>query len=174
MSGFRRAIWIGGISALALAATAARVSQARQDRTSGKEFLLRVAEDGMDKIATGQYAMRHTARPEIRRFSLEMIDDQAIADDTLRELASRKGVELPQASATPLRGSRLVALRGEAFDRSYLEQVVSRHRAQLAEYKWEAQTAADPEIRDFASKMVPVLQVYLDTAERALSDLDNE
>lgn len=56
-------------------------------------------------------------------------------------------------------------LKGEAFDRRYIHEMVSGHTKAIAIYKKEAADAENPAIKSYAQTALPVLQKHLDGAK---------
>lgn len=66
---------------------------------------------------------------------------------------------------------RLSKLNGAAFDREYMSDMVKDHRADVAEFEKEANTARDPDVKAFAAKTLPTLQEHLRLAEATQNGL---
>jgi len=64
---------------------------------------------------------------------------------------------------------RLQGLSGAEFDREFMKQMVSDHKAAVADFQRAASTASDPEIKTFAQRTLPGLQEHLQMA-RSLSE----
>ena len=96
-----------------------------------------------------------------------MIDDHSKAGDELKAIASRKHFTWPTglpADAVALR-DKLSKLSGAAFDRAYIDAMVSGHRDVLGVMKTEAESGTDPELKAFAAKHLPHLQEHLKMAQ---------
>lgn len=64
---------------------------------------------------------------------------------------------------------RLQGLNGAAFDREFMKQMVTDHKAAVADFQRAATSASDPEVKAFAQKTLPGLQEHLQLA-RSLSE----
>jgi putative membrane protein len=89
-----------------------------------------------------------------------MIEDHTNANNLLQQIAAGKSIALrgdmdPKDQATY---NRLAALNGEAFDRAYMRDMVQDHQQDIAEFKREAASGADPELKQFAATTLPTLE----------------
>lgn len=64
---------------------------------------------------------------------------------------------------------RLQGLGGAEFDREFMKQMVTDHKAAVSEFQRAASAASDPEVRSFAQKTLPGLQEHLQMA-RSLNE----
>lgn len=64
---------------------------------------------------------------------------------------------------------RLQGLNGADFDREFMKQMVTDHKAAVADFQRAATSASDPEVKTFAQKTLPGLQEHLQLA-RSLSE----
>ena len=64
---------------------------------------------------------------------------------------------------------RLQGLNGAEFDREFMKQMVTDHKAAVADFQRAATSASDPEVKTFAQKTLPGLQEHLQLA-RSLSE----
>jgi len=65
-------------------------------------------------------------------------------------------------------------LEGDAFDKAYSKMMVSDHKKDIAEFKHEASSGADPQVKSFASQTLPTLQEHLQLAEKMNSNEKSE
>lgn len=81
--------------------------------------------------------------------------------------ADASQAKLPAAAQHSL--DRLQGLNGAEFDREFMKQMVTDHKAAVADFQRAATTASDPEVKTFAQKTLPGLQEHLQLA-RSLSE----
>ncbi|HEY6328500.1 MAG TPA: DUF4142 domain-containing protein [Blastocatellia bacterium] len=67
---------------------------------------------------------------------------------------------------------RLGRLSGPAFDRQYMQLMVSDHRKDVAEFEREAARARDPQLKDWVVKTLPTLKSHLAQATSTLGKLN--
>lgn len=158
----------GAASASGTTGTASRGasdSLARADR----KFIEDAARGGMAEVQLGQLAAQKAQSSEVKQFGQKMVDDHGKANDQLKSLASSKNVTLP----TDLdRGhkrdyDRLSKLSGAEFDREYMKHMVSDHKKDVSDFRKEAKSAKDSEVKSFASTTLPTLEQHLQMAQQA-------
>jgi putative membrane protein len=95
---------------------------------------------------------------EVKKFG-QIVDDHSKANDELKQLASNKGVNLPQKlnAKDEATKERLSKLSGEQFDRAYMND----HSKDVAEFRQERKAAKDPDVTSFASQTLPTLEDHL-------------
>ena len=62
-------------------------------------------------------------------------------------------------------------LSGAEFDRAYMDHMVKDHKKDIAEFRKQASSGKDPEIKAFAAKSLPTLQEHLKMAEAANAEV---
>jgi putative membrane protein len=97
-----------------------------------------------------------------------MVDDHSRADEQLKALAQRKGIEVP---AGPSAKDEAVArnlekLSGPQFDDAYMSLMVRDHKKDVADSEKASKSATDPQVKQFAAQTLPTLQEHLQQAER--------
>ena len=96
-----------------------------------------------------------------------MVTDHTPMNQQLMQLAQAKGVT-PPADLDPAHQAILARLqreRGATFDRDYMRGQVSDHQAMIALFQREAQEGSDPDLKNFATQGLPVMQQHLQTAQ---------
>jgi len=152
---------------------------AAQSRTQGNvvtqsgsadiEFILKAAEGGMAEVELGRVASERAQSDEVKKFGRRMVDDHGKGGEELQKIAQSRGIKLPsdlEAKDKALR-DRLAKLNGKTFDRTYMRNMVSDHKMDVAEFKREANSGRDPEVKAWAAKMLPTLEDHLKDAQSA-------
>ena len=165
-------IQIGIVSCALFAGTIAAQTGADRLRMDG-DFVTSAAGGGMAEVTLGKLAQDHASSDAVKEFGLRMVSDHTKANEELTALATKKGLTIPadldrEAKATL---ERLSALNGPAFDLAYMQDMVKDHQADVAEFKKEAKSGSDPDVKAFASKTLPTLQDHLAMAQQTLSGL---
>ena len=134
-----------------------------------RKFVMDAAKGGMAEVELGRLAVEKGSSDKVRKFGQRMADDHSKAGDELMTLASNKNITLPtdvDAKDKMLR-RRLSKLTGDAFDRAYMQAMVTDHRKDVKEFRAESQTAKDPDVKAWAAKTLPTLEEHLKLAEDA-------
>ena len=101
-----------------------------------------------------------------------MVKDHSAANDKLKSLAESKNIALPKGIGVKQRATkaRLDILHGEAFDKSYIKDMVKDHEEDIAEFTKEAQRGQDPDAKAYATATLPTLQKHLEKIKSIASD----
>ena len=127
--------------------------------TGDSAWVMKVAKGGMAEVELGKLATEKAASDEVKKFGQRMVDDHSKANDDLKTLAQNKKITLP-ADMDPKEKAlrdRLSKLSGAAFDRAYMQAMLADHRQDVAEFRKEANSGKDPDVKAFAAKTLPTL-----------------
>lgn len=132
-----------------------------------KHFIRKAAEGGLAEVELGKLATQKASSEEVKKFGQRMVDDHSKADDQLKQLAQQKGVDLPTQPGAKDQATknRLEKLSGEQFDQAYMKDMVKDHTKDVTEFKKESTSAKDPDVKNFASQILPTLQDHLKEAK---------
>ena len=127
------------------------------------EFVAKAAYGGWGEIAAAQIALQNSGDPRIRNLANMMIADHTAANQELAALAASRGITAPTTPDSARQGTVAVLrqMNGPAFDSAFLTQQVADHRVAITLFETEASTSADPALRGFAQRQLPVLQRHL-------------
>ena len=155
----------GASSTTGTASRSASDSLARADR----KFIEDAARGGMAEVQLGQLAAQKAQSSEVKQFGQKMVDDHGKANDQLKSIASSKNVTLPTDldRAHKRDYDRLSKLSGAEFDREYMKHMVSDHKKDVSDFRKEAKSAKDTEVKNFASTTLPTLEQHLQMAQQA-------
>lgn len=152
------ALAVGGVS-LAGAARAADTtptgggsSLSEKDKT----FMKKAAKGGMMEVTMGKVAEQKAQSDDVRSFGKRMVADHGKANDELKSIASKKGFELPNKEHAGTWTS----------DKAYIDMMVKDHEKDLAEFKEEANSGSDPDVKKFADDTAKVIQEHLDLVKQ--------
>jgi len=155
----RMAFCVIGLAAIAYAASLSNAD---------KEFLVMAAKANMTEAHEGQMAEDQGASAEVKDFGKTLVQDHTDAYGQLSILANKAGVTIPKGINTGKDRTiqQLVHLKGSGFDRQFARYEVTAHRQAIAAFKREAEHGEDPDVKAYASKMVPILEKHLMLAEQ--------
>ncbi len=160
--------------ALALAAMVSGQERPPVVSSSGSqdiEFVLAAAQGGMAEVEIGKLAAERARSGEVKQFAQRMIDDHSKGGDQLKSIAESKSIALPTA-LTPKDQAlheRLARLNGEAFDRAYMRAMVTDHMKDVAEFRHESHDGHDPQVKAWATGILPTLEDHLKMAKTTKS-----
>ena len=130
-------------------------------------FLTKAGEHGLAEVELGRLAQERGLREEVKSFGARMVADHGKANEELSRIAAAKRVELPTAPDKKHQ-RRLEDLRkqsGPDFDRAFMRRMVDDHREDVRDFERQAKNARDADVREFASRQVPVLRSHLESAQ---------
>ena len=134
---------------------------------SDKSFLSDAYQDGMAEVKMGEMGASKSANADIKAFGQHMTTDHSKANSELKALAVSKGLDLPSDVTMVAKGKAklLEAKSGADFDKAYAEAMVSDHKKAVSAFEKAANEAKDAEVKAFATKTLPTLQMHLSMAE---------
>ena len=132
-----------------------------------RQFIKKAAEGGLAEVQLGQLATEKADSQDVKQFGQRMVDDHTKANDQLKQVASQKGVTVPDklSPKDAATKARLEKLSGKAFDRAYMRDMVMDHTKDVSEFRLESKNAKDPDVKNFASQTLPTLQDHLKEAK---------
>ena len=166
---------------------AARAERSSGERSDPREFISKMAIAGMAEVQLGKIASERGQDPDVKAFGQMMVADHTKANEELKQVASKAGVQLPAQLDDQHRelADRLMKLHGEEFDREYMKAMVDGHEevidSLLQQVGWigtSTQTgssapaavgtsgsdADETGLRQWAIKTLPVVQQQLQRA----------
>ncbi|MGQ3170440.1 MAG: DUF4142 domain-containing protein [Methylophilus sp.] len=152
-----------------LGALFVNVAKADGVSMSDKRFLKSAAEAGTFEVEGSKFALKKSKDADILRFAKMMTEDHSQAAFKLKDLATRRMVELPKEPSL-MQQAKLKYLEsrdGVKFDKSYASHIgVSAHEQAIKLFEDAAEDADDLDIKKFASETLPVLRKHLEEAKR--------
>ena len=147
--------------------TTASMQSAAKMSSSDKEFLHKAAIGGLAEVELGKLAQQKAGSDQVKQFGTRMVNDHGKANDDLKQVASNKGITLPSDLDAKHKSkmAKLEKLSGAQFDRAYMDDMVSDHKQDVAEFQKQAKSGNDADVKGFASKTLPTLQEHLTLAE---------
>ena len=143
---------------------------AAQDTPAGKSssvtakdkiFIKKAAKGGMMEVAMGNLAEQKGQSEDVKSFGKRMVADHGKANDELKKIAAQKNVKFPTKERTVSWSS----------DKAYMDMMVKDHEKDLAEFKEEASSGSDPDVKKFADDTAKMVQEHLDLAKQTQSKL---
>jgi putative membrane protein len=130
-------------------------------------FVKNAAQGGTAEVELGKLATEKASSDDVKQFGQKMVDDHSKANDQLKQIASQKSMEVPSDLSAKDKATkdRLSKLSGPAFDRAYMKHMVTDHTKDVAEFKKQANTGSDSDIKGFASSTLPTLEDHLKMAK---------
>jgi putative membrane protein len=136
-------------------------------KVDDKKFAKEAAIGGLTEVELGKLAQQKASSDAVKQFGQKMVDDHTKANDELKQVASKEGIQIPDSldSKHQARVDKLGKLSGTAFDRAYVKDQLKDHQEDVRKFESEAQAGTDPGVKDFAAKTLPTLQEHLRMAK---------
>jgi putative membrane protein len=131
------------------------------------DFAKEAAEGGMMEVQLGQIAQKNSSTKSIQDFGKMMVDDHSALNDKLKDLASKKNVDLPSTltSDQQQKVDKLSKETGTEFDKDYVSMMIDDHKKDIGKFKTAGKNIKDADFKDFVIKALPTLQKHLDAIE---------
>jgi putative membrane protein len=139
-----------------------------QPTPADKMFVKKALEGGMAEVQLGQLALQKSNNDDVKQFAQRMVDDHTKMGEQMKPIAQQIGVTIPDAPSKKDQATlaRLQTLSGADFDKAYMKDMVKDHKADLNDFKTEAQSGSSPAVKDAASKGSKVISEHLQLAEQ--------
>lgn len=149
-------------------AIGAALSQQRTDLPNAfdQEFIQAAAELAWEEVRMSELGGRRATRPEVRGFARELAGQHQTVRNEIEALAARKGVLLPTGETRSAETEAIATSTGRAFDERFIEWAKTRQSTALQLFEHAATECRDPELRQFAGRMLPRLQAQHEHARR--------
>jgi putative membrane protein len=134
---------------------------------SVSDFAVQAANGGLAEVAMGQIAQTNAFSQRVKAFGSMMVKDHSKANDRLKKMASLKGIILPAvlSDKEQKRLSELQKKTGQDFDKAYMDMMLKDHKEDIKEFQKESTDSNNTDFKNFALKILPVLQKHLDSAK---------
>jgi len=126
-----------------------------------KTFMHKAAKGGMMEVAMGRMAEQNAQSDDVKSFGKRMVTDHSKANEELKSIAAQKNVQLPSKEPKEKWTS----------DKAYMNMMLTDHEKDLAEFKEEANSGSDPDVKKFADDTAKIIREHLDLAKQTQSKL---
>jgi putative membrane protein len=159
--------------AMAFMTSLAGAQQSNALPSADRAFASKAAMGGQAEVELGKLAQERASRDAVRQFGQRMATDHGKANGELMQMAKSKNLSLATELDSKHRQLRdkLAKLSGDAFDRAYMSEMVKDHKKDVADFKKQAEGGKDPELKAWASQMLPTLQDHLRLAQEVESQV---
>lgn len=132
------------------------------------DFVDEASAAGIAEIETSRLAIQKTSATDINSYAVEMIKDHTDANRDLKDLAQRQGLKVASEEEVlgKARKMMLEVPEGESFDAAYVANQMKAHEESIALFKEQIDKPGSPELKAFAEKYLPKLEMHLDMARK--------
>lgn len=145
---------------------------------AGKDerFLKNASQGGTAETQLGELAKEKATNKGVKDIAAMIVADHSKANDELKSLASKKGVELPAdvEMGHKMARQKLEKLSGAEFDKEFVQQMIKDHKKTIDLFEDASKDAKDADIKAFADKTLPTLRGHLQHVEGLKKDVGAE
>jgi len=131
-----------------------------------QQFANTAAQTDMLEAHMGQVAQEKSSNQGIKDFAQMLVTDHTNDYQQLSTIVKKDSGTVP--NGLDAARNRMIApfekLKGPAFDRRFLQDMVAGHQKAIAEYEREAKDGQNPDLKSYANQALPTLHKHLDTA----------
>jgi putative membrane protein len=132
-----------------------------------ESFASQAAVIGKAEIELGEMALKNTQDEGVRKYAERMVKDHSAADKKLKAIAAKENLQLPQSLDPEHQAlkTKLQSLKGEEFDRAYVNAMAKGHDKAVALFESASQQPQMPgELKQFAASTLPTLEQHQEMA----------
>ncbi len=132
-----------------------------------QDFVTRAAQRSMTEVHLGKLAQQKGASESVKQFGEKLVNDRTDAYQRLSTIAQNKNMVIPQGISSEHQKviDKLDKLSGQQFDKQFQQMQVKDYKKDIAMFRWEAEHGTDPDLKAYASQMIPVLENHLQIAQ---------
>lgn len=162
---------LGTISCAAIMC-ATTMAVAQQATDADKDFTKKAMEGSNAEVALGQLAQQKSNSADVKHFGEKMVTDHGKMTRDMTPIAQSIGVNPPSGTGMGDKAEegKLKMMSGDSFDKAYIKEMVEDHRKDLAAFKKEAASTADPQLKKAAEHGATVIGEHLRMAEKLAQD----
>jgi putative membrane protein len=141
-----------------------------------EKFARDAAEGNMAEVKLGQLAEEKGQNPEVKKFGKRMVEDHSKANDELKQVGAKEGINLPSDVGRKEAATyeRLSKLSGPEFDKAYAQEMVKDHVKDVNEFKRATSASQKPALKEYAQKTLPTLESHLQEAKQMQAQVSRE
>jgi putative membrane protein len=131
------------------------------------DFAVKAASGGMMEVQLGMIARDKAMSQRVKDFGSMMVMDHSKGNDDLMARAKSQNIALPAKPGDDEQKmiDELSKKTGAAFDKAYMDMMLSDHKNDIAEFKEASEKCTNTSIKNFALQTLPVLEKHLDSAQ---------
>jgi putative membrane protein len=139
-------------------------------KVSDQAFVTFAAQNDMNEAHLGELAADHASSQAVKDFAQMLVNDHKKDYQQLSTFGRKAGLDLP--TTLDAGHLKLIAplekLKGPAFDRRFVREIVAGHETATAAYDEESRDGSNPELKAYAKGTVQFLEKHKDEAKLLL------
>jgi putative membrane protein len=153
-----------------------QMAQSSTPNSSDEKFITDAVKGNRAEVEMGRLVAAKAADPNVRSFAKQMVKEHTEALNQLQKLAQQKNITISNDIPEDAKDmqSKLSNETGKQLDKDYMDGMVQDHQKDVQEFQTAAQNASDPDVKQWAGKMVPTLQEHLQKAQEIDQKLNSQ
>lgn len=141
-------------------------------RMQDKEFVRKAMQGSMAEVQLGQLAEQKSSSQDVKQFAQKMTQDHSQLDDQMKPIAQQLGVQPPAKISKKAEklNAKLQNMSGKQFNETYIKAMVKDHENDLSEFRHEAQTTQNPQLKQAAEQGAQVIEQHLAMIKQIAKD----
>jgi len=160
---------LSAVCCVALCAVPALAQKsAKGPAMSDQKFVDFAAQTDMVEANLGQLADSAASSQQVKDYAQMLVTDHTDDFHQLYGVANQANLTMPSAIDTAHNKMMIdpfQKVKGAAFDKKYVHEMIAGHTKAIAVYKKEAADAENPALKSYAEQTLPTLQKHLDGAK---------
>jgi putative membrane protein len=131
-------------------------------------FVKMAASDGMHEVELGKIGTAKAKNDDVKKFAEMMVKDHTKANEELKAAAKAANITVPEGldEKHQKHVDHFKNYKGTDFDADYMKHMVTDHTEAVALFTRASKEAKNTELKDFATKTLPVIQGHLEQAKK--------
>jgi putative membrane protein len=131
-------------------------------------FVKMAAIDGMHEVELGKIGAAQAKNDDVKKFAEMMVKDHGKADEELKAAAKAANIAVPDKIDDKHQKhiDHFKNYMGTNFDDDYMKHMVADHTEVVALFTRASKEAKNKELKDFATRTLPVIQGHLEQAKK--------
>jgi len=134
-----------------------------------RAFVARALEGDLSEIELDQLALQKSQSNDVKQLAQKLASDHTQMDEKwFKPVAKQLGVSEPKGPSKKVKKvvAKLEGLSGPDFDTQYLTIMLKDHQQDLKEFKEEANSAQDPNVKQVAEQGANIISQHLQLIEQ--------
>jgi putative membrane protein len=142
---------------------------ANQPNQNDRLFVYEATIGGNAEVEFGHLPEQKGRSPAVKDFAHQMVADHSKANQQLAQLAQAGNIPQPRELDEEHKAmlSRLQQLSAAEFDLAYIRGQIGDHQKTAQLFEWEIGSGQDPQLKGFASQILPTVLRHLGMARAA-------
>jgi putative membrane protein len=137
-----------------------------------KMFVRNAAQGGLAEVELGKLAAEKGSSEDVKAFGKRMVEDHTKLNQDIAQLADSIGARVPKKMDKDQQAEydKLSSLSGEDFDKEYITFMVKDHHSDLREFRMEASSTSDPDLKTAVDNGARVIREHMIAADKMAHD----